>query len=63
MIPCPLAGGYQGALFPAAAGGSSRTARWMTTGSVGIPVNGEPTAQYLLLERRRAGWRWEAAFR
>ena len=30
----------------------------LTTGSVGIPVNGLPTAQYLLLERRRSGWSW-----
>lgn len=31
----------------------------VTTGSVGFPVNGEPTAQYLLLERGRSGWRWQ----
>lgn len=28
----------------------------VTAGSVGLPLDGSPTAQYLLLERRRAGW-------
>jgi predicted phosphodiesterase len=31
----------------------------VTAGSVGLPLNGETTAQYLLLERRRSGWRAE----
>jgi hypothetical protein len=30
--------------------------RVVTAGSVGLPLNGVPTAQYLLLERRGAGW-------
>lgn len=30
--------------------------RVITAGSVGLPLNGLPTAQYLLLERRRGGW-------
>lgn len=30
--------------------------RIVTTGSVGLPLNGLPTAQYLLLERRGATW-------
>lgn len=28
----------------------------VTAGSVGLPLDGNTTAQYLLLERRRAGW-------
>lgn len=28
----------------------------VTAGSVGLPLDGNPTAQYLLLEHRRAGW-------
>jgi predicted phosphodiesterase len=31
----------------------------LTTGSVGIPLNGDPSAQYLLLEHRRDGWDWQ----
>jgi predicted phosphodiesterase len=34
--------------------------RWIVTaGSVGMPQDGNPTAQYLLLERTRRGWSWE----
>lgn len=29
----------------------------VTAGSVGLPLDGNPTAQYLLLERRRGDWR------
>lgn len=28
----------------------------VTTGSVGLPLNASPTAQYLILEKRRGGW-------
>lgn len=28
----------------------------VTAGSVGLPLDGSPTAQYLLLERQRSGW-------
>jgi predicted phosphodiesterase len=28
----------------------------ITAGSVGLPLDGAPTAQYLILERRRSGW-------
>jgi predicted phosphodiesterase len=29
----------------------------VTSGSIGLALDGSPTAQYLLLERRRSGWR------
>jgi hypothetical protein len=31
----------------------------VTTGSVGLPLDGNPTAQYLILERDGRGWQFE----
>ncbi|MFN8480021.1 MAG: metallophosphoesterase family protein [Kouleothrix sp.] len=33
--------------------------RIITTGAVGLPLDGNPAAQYLVLERHRSGWRYE----